>query len=58
MLSGVPEVVDTEYLRRYEVPLEYADLLREYADKSVAWATEKIQSIQSFGTTETAEASA
>lgn len=56
MLSGIPEAIDTEYLRRYEMPLEYADLLREYADKSVAWAIEKMQSGHGV-TVETAEAS-
>jgi hypothetical protein len=56
MLSGIPDSVDTEYLRRYEMPLEYADLLRDYAEKSVAWATEKMQA--GYGiTVETTDAS-
>lgn len=47
MLSTIPDAPDTAYLQKHEMPLEYADLFREYAEKSVAWATEKIQSAHS-----------
>lgn len=38
MVALVPDPITTEYLQRHEMPLEYADLLKESTEAAVDWA--------------------
>ena len=47
MLVNIPDEITPVHLQRHEVPLEYVDLLREAAEKSVDWAKSLTQRIAS-----------